>query len=95
MNKVVRGRIEGDQWVDQETIIEFDFESYQIGSDIGAGGRVAFDQEGHLFFSIGARSPNTMSGVQDLALPWGKIHRVNLDGSIPITEVPGIARRIN
>jgi glucose/arabinose dehydrogenase len=83
MNKVVRGRIEGDQWVDQETIIEFDKATYQIGSDIGAGGRVAFDSEGHLFFSIGARSPNTMSGVQDLTLPWGKIHRVNLDGSIP------------
>ena len=83
MNKVVRGRIEGDQWIDQETIIEFDVASYQIGSDIGAGGRVAFDAEGHLFFSIGARSPNTMSGVQDLGLPWGKIHRVNLDGSIP------------
>ncbi|HAS49978.1 MAG TPA: glucose sorbosone dehydrogenase [Gammaproteobacteria bacterium] len=83
MNKVVRGRIEGDQWIDQETIIEFDKASYQIGSDIGAGGRAAFDSEGHLFFSIGARSPNTMSGVQDLALPWGKIHRVNLDGSIP------------
>ena len=83
MNKVVRGRIEDDQWIDQETIIEFDKASYQIGSDIGAGGRVAFDSEGHLFFSIGARSPNTMSGVQDLALPWGKIHRVNLDGSIP------------
>ena len=83
MNKVVRGRIEGDQWVDEQTIIEFDKASYQIGSDIGAGGRVAFDSEGHLFFSIGARSPNTMSGVQDLALPWGKIHRVNLDGSIP------------
>ena len=83
MNKVVRGRIEGDQWIDQETIIEFDTASYQIGSDIGAGGRVAFDQEGHLFFSIGARSPNTMSGVQDLGLPWGKIHRINLDGSIP------------
>jgi glucose/arabinose dehydrogenase len=83
MNKVVRGRIEGDQWVDQETIIEFDFDSYQIGSDIGAGGRVTFDDAGHLFFSIGARSPNTYSGVQDLALPWGKIHRVNLDGSIP------------
>jgi len=83
MNKVVRGRIESDQWIDQETIIEFDVASYQIGSDIGAGGRVAIDAEGHLFFSIGARSPNTMSGVQDLALPWGKIHRVNLDGSIP------------
>jgi glucose/arabinose dehydrogenase len=83
MNKVVRGRIEGDQWIDQETIIEFDVASYQIGSDIGAGGRVAIDAEGHLFFSIGARSPNTMSGVQDLGLPWGKIHRVNLDGSIP------------
>ena len=83
MNKVVRGRIENDQWIDQETIIEFDKASYQIGSDIGAGGRAAFDSEGHLFFSIGARSPNTMSGVQDLGLPWGKIHRVNLDGSIP------------
>jgi len=83
MNKVVRGRIEGDQWVDQETILEFDKASYQIGSDIGAGGRVAFDKQGHLFFSIGARSLNTMSGVQDLSLPWGKIHRVNLDGSIP------------
>lgn len=83
MNKVVRGRIESDQWVDQETIIEFDKASYQVGSDIGAGGRVAFDRKGHLFFSIGARSPNTMSGVQDLSLPWGKIHRVNLDGSIP------------
>ena len=43
MNKVVRGQIEGDQWIDQETIIEFDKASYQIGSDIGAGGRVAFD----------------------------------------------------
>jgi len=31
MNKVVRGRIEGDQWIDQETIIEFDTASYQIG----------------------------------------------------------------
>ena len=67
MNKVVRGRIEGDQWVDEQTIIEFDKASYQSGSDIGAGGRVAFDSEGHLFFSIGARSPNTMSGVQYLA----------------------------
>lgn len=83
MNKVVRGRIEGDQWVDQETIFEFDVETYRVGSDLGAGGRIAFDEEGHLFFSVGARSLNTFSGVQDLALPWGKIHRVNLDGSVP------------
>lgn len=83
MNKVVRGRLEGDQWVDQETIFEFDVETYQLGSDIGAGGRIAIDDVGHLFFSIGAKSVNTMSGVQDLLMPWGKIHRVNLDGSIP------------
>jgi glucose/arabinose dehydrogenase len=83
MNKVVRGRIEGDQWVDQETIFEFDVETYQLGSDIGAGGRIAIDNEGHLFFSIGAKSVNTMSGVQDLLLPWGKIHRIDLDGSVP------------
>ncbi len=83
MNKVVKGRIEGDQWVDQETVFEFDVETYQPSSDIGAGGRIAIDKAGHLFFSIGAKSPNTMSGVQDLSLPWGKIHRINLDGSIP------------
>lgn len=83
MNKLVRGRVEGDQWVDQETVLEFDVETYQLGSDIGAGGRIAIDNEGHLFFSIGAKSINTMSGVQDLSLPWGKIHRINLDGSIP------------
>ena len=83
MNKVVRGRIEDDQWVDQETIFEFDVETYQLGSDIGAGGRIAIDYEGHLFFSIGAKSINTMSGVQDLSMPWGKIHRINLDGSVP------------
>ena len=83
MNKVVRGRIEDDQWVDQETIFEFDVETYQLGSDIGAGGRIAIDDEGHLFFSIGAKHINTMSGVQDLSMPWGKIHRINLDGSVP------------
>ena len=83
MTKLVRGRIEDDQWVDQETVLEFDVETYQLGSDIGAGGRIAIDNEGHLFISIGAKSMNTMSGVQDLLMPWGKIHRINLDGSIP------------
>jgi glucose/arabinose dehydrogenase len=83
MNKVVRGRIEGEQWVDQETVFEFDVETYQLGSDQAAGGRIAIDNEEHLFFFIVAKSANTVSGVQDLSLPWGKIHRINIDGSIP------------
>jgi len=83
MNKLVRGRIENGQWVDQETIWQADMESYTPSSDMGAGGRIAFDNEGHVFISIGIKGPTNYIGVQDLSLPWGKIHRVWDDGRIP------------
>ena len=40
-----------------------------------------FDGKGHIFFSIGERGhgPN----AQNLAVPMGKIHRLNDDGSVP------------
>lgn len=83
MNKVVRGRIRDGEWVDQETVWAADIEHYSTMIDIAAGGRIAFDNRGHVYFSVGAKGPNEFEGIQDLSTPWGKIHRVNYDGSIP------------
>ena len=46
------------------------------------GSRIDFDQEGHLYFSIGDRG-NREVNPQDISRDGGKIYRVNLDGSIP------------
>jgi glucose/arabinose dehydrogenase len=83
MNKVVRGRIRDGEWVEQQTIWATDIELYTAMPDMAAGGRLAFDGRGHLFFGIGIKGGSETAGVQDLALPYGKIHRINDDGSIP------------
>ena len=46
------------------------------------GSRIAFDDKGHIFFSIGDRG-NRDVNPQDLSRDGGKIYRLNLDGSIP------------
>jgi len=83
MNKVVRGRIRDGAWVDQQTIWQTDIENYTGMPDMAAGGRIAFDGEGHVFLSMGIKQNSEFAGVQDLSLPYGKIHRVNDDGTIP------------
>jgi len=83
MNKLVRGRIDEGSWIDQETIWEADLEDYGTINDIGAGGRITFDNAGHIFLSVGIKGFNNNAGVQDLSRPWGKIHRIYDDGSIP------------
>jgi len=45
------------------------------------GGRITFDDKGHLFLSIGDRG--TRSNAQDLNNHAGSILRLNLDGTIP------------
>lgn len=83
MNTLVRGRIEDGAWVNQETIWRADIEHYTGMPDMAAGGRIAFDDAGHVFFSVGMKGGSEFAGIQDLRLPYGKIHRVNDDGSIP------------
>ncbi len=83
MNKLVRGRIENGTWVDEETIWQADIESYSDQSDISAGGRITFDNAGHVFITVGMKGAHEHIGIQDLALPYGKIHRVHDDGRIP------------
>jgi glucose/arabinose dehydrogenase len=45
------------------------------------GCKITFDDKGHLFFGVGERG--TMKKVHDLSNDWGKVHRLNDDGSIP------------
>lgn len=82
-NRVVRGRLRDGVWMDEEEIWDPGPEYYSIVPDVGAGGRLAFDDDGYLFISVGIKGRSNYDGVQDLAKPWGKIHRVHDDGRIP------------
>ena len=82
MNRLDRGRIRDGKWVDVETIWQADIETYTSASDLDAGGRIAFDDQGHVFISVGLKG-GYYQGIQDLNLPYGKTHRVNDDGSVP------------
>jgi aldose sugar dehydrogenase len=90
MNTVVRAQIQDGVWTDQEIIWQAPPETYTSMPDLGAGGRICFDDEGHVFLSVGIKGPSNFEGIQDLSLPYGKIHRVNDDGSIP-TDNPFIS----
>ena len=83
MNRLVRGRLDGINWIDQEVIWRAPIEDYFFTGDVGAGGRITFDNRGHVYFSIGMKCGGQGGGIQNLATPCGKIHRVNDDGSIP------------
>jgi glucose/arabinose dehydrogenase len=93
MNKLIRGRIEDGRWVDEETVWRAEPDTYTRTPDVGAGGRITFDDRGHVFLSVGIKGPSDHEGIQDLSLPYGKIHRVHDDGRIPadnpFVNVPG------
>lgn len=83
MNRIVRGRIDEGRWTDEEVIWQAGYETYTNTSDLAAGGRLAFDADGYLYFSVGIKDTLDIMGVQDLNKPYGKIHRVHADGRIP------------
>lgn len=76
---VVRGRIKGHQWTDQEWIYRAD-PKFRTGKGGHFGTRFVFDK-GYIYFVIGER--NGMMEVQDLANPKGKIFRLHDDGRVP------------
>ena len=80
MTRVVRGRIDGNTWTDQEVLFEAPHDTYHTTAH-HYGTRIIFDRDGHLFFSIGDRGMQDQA--QDLSRPNGKVHRINRDGSIP------------
>ncbi|MCY4156631.1 MAG: PQQ-dependent sugar dehydrogenase [Gammaproteobacteria bacterium] len=83
MNKLVRGRIRNGEWVDQEVLWQARREHYSVMPEIGAGGRIAFDNEGHVYFGVGIKGPLEHIGIQDLSTPYGKIMRLHDDGRVP------------
>ena len=83
MNRIIRGRIEDGSWVNEEVIWSVPEAFYTSTPDIGAGGRLAFDPAGYVYFSIGIKG-GYFQGIQDLTTPYGKIHRVRDDGEIPV-----------
>jgi glucose/arabinose dehydrogenase len=80
MTRVVRGRIQDHQWVEQQDVYTApDFSYTQTRHHYG--GRLAFDHEGHLLISIGDRGVGEQA--QDTRWPNGKVHRVWPDGTVP------------
>lgn len=81
MTVIVRGKIDAhNQWTEQQDVFRQPYSAYTRG-DLHYGSRILFDGKGHLFFSVGDRGD--AKAAQDLDSPVGKIHRVNLDGSVP------------
>jgi glucose/arabinose dehydrogenase len=87
MTWIVRGKVDANnEWVDQQVLFNPPADSYRNSAD-HYGSRFLFDKKGHFFWSMGERHDYQMS--QNLASPLGKIHRMNLDGSIPKDNRPG------
>lgn len=85
--KLIRFKLENDQVTSIEEIFSTDATNTWYGH---YGSRIGFDSENHLFLSIGEGGSTTYAGpdkknnnAQELSSPWGKIHRLNDDGSIP------------
>ena len=81
MVRVVRGRLEDNRWVDTEEVWSVHKDYYTVVPDGVACGRLAFDDQGHLFVTVGGKAP--YKNLHKLDTPYGKIHRVRDDGSVP------------
>lgn len=79
MTRVVRGKLDGLRWVEQQDIYRAPAEFY-TPDYAHFGSRLAF-ADGYVFFSIGDRQHP--EHAQSLAHPYGKIHRLHDDGRIP------------
>ncbi|NND34076.1 MAG: hypothetical protein HKN76_15915, partial [Saprospiraceae bacterium] len=83
MTKIIRGKINGNNWVDEQVLFAADPQTYSPTAG-HFGGRMIIDRDGYLFFSIGDR--DSLDHAQDLSKPNGKIHRIHTDGTIPVTN---------
>ncbi len=81
MTHFVRGKLNANnEWVETQTIWNAPPEVY-TPANTHYGTRMLFDGKGHMFFSLGERGD--MTNAQKLTTPLGKIHRINVDGTVP------------
>lgn len=76
---VVRGRLKGHEWTDQEWIYRPD-PKFRSAAGQHFGTRFVFDK-GYLYFPIGER--NGRMEAQKLSSPVGKVFRLHDDGRVP------------
>jgi glucose/arabinose dehydrogenase len=81
LTRIIRGKLQNGTLAEQQTIFQGPLEYYRRDGGVHFGGRIAFDRQGMLYFTIGERGQGTNS--QDLARPTGKVHRIHDDGKIP------------
>jgi glucose/arabinose dehydrogenase/chitodextrinase len=73
-NATLDGTVAGSEFVLYEDPVN-------IPSDEHHGGAIAFANDGKIFFTTGEHFQGTPA--QDLTSPWGKVHRINPDGTVP------------
>ncbi len=76
---IMRAKLEGQNLVEQELLYKA---TPNTGRGQHYGGRIEFDSEGYLYFSVGDRG-NRDENPQDLQRDGGKIYRLKDDGSVP------------
>ncbi len=76
---VIRAKLDDNKLVDKQTLYKAT-PNTKKGQHWGS--RIAFDDQGYLYFSIGDRG-NRDVNPQDITRDGGKIYRLNNDGSIP------------
>ncbi len=76
---VIRAKLDDNKLVDKRTLYKAT-PNTKKGQHWGS--RIAFDDQGYLYFSIGDRG-NRDVNPQDITRDGGKIYRLNNDGSIP------------
>lgn len=76
---VIRAKLQGNQLMDITPI--YTAQAYDDGGR-HFGGRLTFDNQGYLYFSIGDRADRDVN-PQDITRDAGKIYRVKDDGGIP------------
>jgi len=77
--ELIRAKISGSQLTDQEVLYKATPNTTK-GQHFGS--RIAFDNDGYLYFSIGERGEKDVN-PQDITRDGGKVYRLNDDGSIP------------
>ena len=75
---LARARIRNDRLLDWQDLLVTDSAT---DTRRHFGSRIAFDDQGHVFFGVGDRGKRDMA--QDLGNHIGTIMRLNLDGSVP------------
>jgi aldose sugar dehydrogenase len=90
---VMRARLKDNTLVDKQLLFAG---IPPLTTNYHFGCKITFDGKGHVFFGVGERG--TMKKVADLSNDWGKVHRLNDDGSIPadnpFVSTPGARKSI-